>query len=636
MCEIPQAHRLIVAASCPQYAAFAANSPNVKLSVSSHSSKTLQLTLTRGAWPHRDIMPVVEQRQGSPPGRQFRVKWTLEEGGDGTTFSSWIRPPTGSVRYKSSDLHELARKPLALLKKVDGRVLGALVECIDSPFEPGLTRSDSARDGASPSRSWATTAAAASPSRRTTAETWKVPELHWLIVASGWRVTDALLRQAVAGNAGLLAKLDEQLTAIGSWDKLYVPVSVGCAMAGLLPEPSPRTPTLSAVVAPEGAVTPTNLEALVQSAVAPLLQRLERQADHLESLRASGAAVAKQLRIERSLRRLHEKNPDSPPLGGGALKLEEGVPSELVETAQEMWGLTYDAADGGASVPVVADVVTLTSAEDIDMTELSLHEEQHRDALVAALGPFFSMNDLELKLLSGVSVSAKQLVADFRDRERRWTMLHASLFTLATMVYHAADSADEDTGGAAAAVDSDLLPQQLESALQLAQQTLALSVQMRAHDHSALRKKLEKSSGVAQEARDALAALRTARVDTHVHRGLIGEADLTDMVKAMELSEAIAKDLSGKKGSAASAKQADALKAKKARMADAASRKKFFAGGKGSGAKGKGQQQQQQSKQQQQQQRQQQRTPDRQDQRAPATPANGGGDRGASGAAGRR
>ena len=31
MCEIPQAHRLIVAASCPQYAAFAANSPNVKL-----------------------------------------------------------------------------------------------------------------------------------------------------------------------------------------------------------------------------------------------------------------------------------------------------------------------------------------------------------------------------------------------------------------------------------------------------------------------------------------------------------------------------------------------------------------------------------------------------------------------------
>ena len=49
MCEIPQAHRLIVAASCPQYAAFAANSPNVKLSVSSHSSKTLQLTLTRGA-----------------------------------------------------------------------------------------------------------------------------------------------------------------------------------------------------------------------------------------------------------------------------------------------------------------------------------------------------------------------------------------------------------------------------------------------------------------------------------------------------------------------------------------------------------------------------------------------------------
>ena len=44
MCEIPQAHRLIVAASCPQYAAFAANSPNVKLSVSSHSSKTLQRT----------------------------------------------------------------------------------------------------------------------------------------------------------------------------------------------------------------------------------------------------------------------------------------------------------------------------------------------------------------------------------------------------------------------------------------------------------------------------------------------------------------------------------------------------------------------------------------------------------------
>jgi hypothetical protein len=64
---------------------------------------------------------------------------------------------------------------------------------------------------------------------------------------------------------------------------------------------------------------------------------------------------------------------------------------------------------------------------------------------------------------------------------------------------------------------------------------------------------------VTQEARDALAALRTARVDTHVHRGLIGETDLTDMVKAMELSEAIAKDLSGKKVSAASAKQADAL-----------------------------------------------------------------------------
>ena len=73
MCEIPQAHRLIVAASCPQYAAFAANSPNVKLSVSSHSSKTLQLTLTRGARPHRDLMPVVEQRQGSPSGRAFRI-----------------------------------------------------------------------------------------------------------------------------------------------------------------------------------------------------------------------------------------------------------------------------------------------------------------------------------------------------------------------------------------------------------------------------------------------------------------------------------------------------------------------------------------------------------------------------------
>ena len=103
-------------------------------------------------------MPVVEQRQGSPSGRQIRVKWTLEEGGDGTTFSSWMRPPTGSVRYKSSDLHELARRPLGLLiKKVDARVLAALVECIDSPFEPGLTRSDSARDGASPSSTWAAT-----------------------------------------------------------------------------------------------------------------------------------------------------------------------------------------------------------------------------------------------------------------------------------------------------------------------------------------------------------------------------------------------------------------------------------------------------------------------------------------------
>ena len=93
-------------------------------------------------------MPVVEQRQGSPPGRQFRVKWTADEGGDGTTFSSWMRPPTGAVRYRSTDLHEQARGPLGLLQKVDAKVLAALVEHIDSPFEPGLTRSDSARDGA--------------------------------------------------------------------------------------------------------------------------------------------------------------------------------------------------------------------------------------------------------------------------------------------------------------------------------------------------------------------------------------------------------------------------------------------------------------------------------------------------------
>ena len=577
-------------------------------------------------------MPVVEQRQGSPPGRQFRVKWTAEEGGDGTTFSSWMRPPTGAVRYRSSDLHEQARGPLALLQKVDAKVLAALVEYIDSPFEPGLTRSDSAHDGASPSSSWAA-AAAASPSRRMTAEAWMAPELRWLIVASGWNVTVDLLRQAVAANSALLARLDKQLQKIGTWDDLYVPVSVECAMAGLKPEPSPRTPALSAVVAPEGALTSETLEALLQSAVAPLLQRLEMQAEDLESLRTSGAAVAKQLRVERTLRRLHEKKSDTPPLGGGALKLMESVPSELVEAAQSMWGYRYDPEEDVSYLPPVADVATLTAEEDIDMTELSLDEDHHRDDLVPALGPFFFMNDLEMKLLSGVSVSAKQLVADFRDRESRWTKLHASLFTLSALVYRAADSADPDAEDAVDALD---LPQQLERALQLSQQTLGLSVQMRAHDHSALRKKLEKSSGVAQEARDALAALRTARVDTHVHRGLIGEADLTDMVKAMEHSESIAKDLSGKKGSAASAKQADAQKAKKSRMADAASRKKFFTGGKGSAAKGAKQQQQQQPKQQQQQRQQQQRTPDRQEQRAPATPANGGGDRGTGGAAGRR
>ena len=86
-------------------------------------------------------MPVVEQRQGSPSGREFRVKWTADEGGDGTTFSSWMRPPSGAVRYKSADLHEQARGPLALLQKVDAKVLAALVENIDSPFEPGLNLS---------------------------------------------------------------------------------------------------------------------------------------------------------------------------------------------------------------------------------------------------------------------------------------------------------------------------------------------------------------------------------------------------------------------------------------------------------------------------------------------------------------
>ena len=579
-------------------------------------------------------MPVVEQRQGSPPGRQFRVKWTADEGGDGTTFSSWMRPPTGAVRYRSTDLHEQARGPLGLLQKVDAKVLAALVEHIDSPFEPGLTRSDSARDGTSPSGTWAA-AAAASPSRRMTAEAWMAPEVRWLIVASGWRVTVDLLRQAVAENSVLLTKLDAQLEKIGTWDELYVPVAVDCAMAGLKPEPGPRTPTPSAVVPPEGALTAETLEALLQSAVAPLLQRLEVQAGDLESLRASGAAVAKQLRVERSLRRLHEKKSDAPPLGGGALKLTDSVPSELVEAAQSMWGYRYDAEEDKSFLPPVADVATLTAEEDIDMTELSLDEDRHREDLVQALGPFFFMSDLELKLLTGVSVSAKQYVTDFRDREARWTKLHASLFTLSALVYRAADSADPDTEDEGVADELDL-PRQLDLALQLAQQTMALSVQVRAHDHSALRKKLEKSSGVAQEARDALAALRTARVDTHAHRGLIGEADLTDMVKAMEHSESIAKDLSGKKGSAASAKQAAAQKAKKSRMADAASRKKFFSGGKGGAAKGAQQQQQQKPKQHQQQRQQQQRTPDRQEQHAPATPANGGGDSGANGAAGRR
>ena len=44
------------------------------------------------------------------------------------------------------------------------------------------------------------------------------PEVRWLIVASGWRVTVDLLRQAVAENSVLLTKLDAQLEKIGTWD----------------------------------------------------------------------------------------------------------------------------------------------------------------------------------------------------------------------------------------------------------------------------------------------------------------------------------------------------------------------------------------------------------------------------------
>ena len=99
------------------------------------------------------------------------------------------------------------------------------------------------------------------------------------------RLQKKWVRRAVATNSALLSKLEAQLRKITDWDTAYAPVSFECAMAGLRPVRSPRTPSFSKVVAPEGALTPASLEAVVQSAVAPLLQRLQLQSQDLEDLR---------------------------------------------------------------------------------------------------------------------------------------------------------------------------------------------------------------------------------------------------------------------------------------------------------------------------------------------------------------